>query len=684
MMSGGAFALATLPLAALGYLAVLDAGTLLAINGLGGPLQRPMQALLLMYGLVLAWCVLNAARGFHARLVSEREAARQGQLVALLLRDFEEHAASLLWEVGADGCLTHVAPRLAQALDLAVPSLQTLTLPQALALRAPAEADVAGRHAAALRSALAQGRAFRDLELPLRVDGELRWWSLTAKPLADEGGRHAGWRGVIADVTMARAAHHQLAVLAHFDPLTGLANRVQLRERLAELLERNAAGARSGGATAEASDPQRTLDLVEPGAATPATPLPRSALVCLDVDHFKAINDTLGHAAGDAVLVVVAERLRAALRWGDLAARLGGDEFALLIDEVGSDDELHALARRLTGLLNQPCEVHGQQVALGMSLGLAVVPSHGATLDELMAHADLALYAAKEAGRGCYEVFVPRLGDRHRRRLAIEQGLRGALVNGQLRLKWQPRIAIDGWRVIGAEALLRWQHPQRGLVSPGEFIPIAESSDLILQLDRWMLGEVAGLLAQSAGCRPAPTLSVNASARWFASPGFVDDLRACLASHPESARRLVIELTEGVLVRDPEAVAERMSALGALGVRFSIDDFGTGYSSLAYLKRLPLHELKIDRSFILDAPHDADDAALVGLIVSVAGHLRLEVVAEGVETAEHAEWLRTYPGVRQQGYRYGRPQPAGDWLGDYASRCEPCVQNPAGKPGAGQ
>ena len=630
-MCGGAFALAPVPLAALAHVGALGLGALVALlrsDGVGNPV---LPALLAMYTLVLCVSVLATARTFVARLRSEREAARQGQLVGLLLRDFEEHAADVLWECGQTGLLTHVSPRLSSALGLSALELQAGTLLDALTARqAPGEAE---DHLAALRAALRLGQAFRDLVVPVQTASGLRWWSLSAKPLHDEVGHHAGWRGVISDVTQARETHRRLAYLAHFDSLTGLANRLELRERLAAAMDAAAASA----------------------AAVPA----RTALVCLDLDHFKSINDTLGHAAGDAVLAEIGRRLHSCLRQGDLAARLGGDEFALVISEVQGDDELCALARRLVQVLCQPFEVAGRQVPLGASIGIAVAPEHGRSLDELMGNADLALYAAKEAGRGRFEFFVPRLADRHRRRVAIEQALRGALARSEMHLYWQPRVDIARWEVVGAEVLLRWQHPELGRVAPDEFIRIAEDAGLIADIGLWVLGRACAHAAQM----PHPiVVSVNVSPAQLLREDFARQALHLIERSGLAPERLEIEVTESLFMdNSPQALAN-LHALREVGVRIALDDFGTGYSSLAYLRRFPFDTLKIDRAFVRELMTRHDARAIVKTILELARTLGMSTIAEGVEEPAQLAVLREAGCGAVQGYLAARPMPRGDFL----------------------
>ena len=627
MLCGGAFGMASVPMASLLYIAVLGGASMIALAVSTLPLSHYLMGLLAMYMLALGLFVLATARLFSGRLASQREAARQteaarqGEIAGLLLRDFEEHASDLLWAVGPGGWLTHVSPRMVQSLGQEVAELQTRTLLDALSRCGNDGGSV--EHLAALRTALALGRSFRDLALPVHTAQGRRWWSITAKPLLDAGGAASGWRGVITDITQARESQARLATLAHFDSLTGVANRAQFHERLMQAMAELASCGR------------------------PFT------LMYLDVDHFKSINDTLGHACGDAVLVLVAQRLQACVRPADLVARMGGDEFALLVD--GGDPELaQMLAQRVVHTLCQPGEALGRQIQLGVSAGVAMSPEHGRSLDELMCNADLALYAAKEAGRGRYQMFSPHLGERHRRRITIARSLRGAEARGELHLHWQPQVDIAGWTIHAAEALARWRHPTLGEISPAEFISVAEESGSICEIGAWVLEQAC---LAGARLRQPLVISVNASPVQLFSGEFPDVVRAILARTGLEPRRLEIEVTESLFIGDSQAALDSLHALRGLGVRVALDDFGTGYSSLSYLRRFPFDTLKIDRSFVRELTTRHDTRAIVGTIVDLARTLGMRTLAEGVEEPAQLELLRQARCDSLQGYLVARPMP---------------------------
>ena len=641
MICAGGFALATVPKAATAYVLILSSAGVWSLARADFPLAIAVSLLVACYGMIVLASVWSNARLFGARLMAEAEAERQNEVIGLLLRDFEEHASDLLWEIDARGHLCHVSAKLLaafrQPLEVvaAVPAIELLT---ALQNQLPEDQH---QHLGALRLNLDRGLPFKDLLLPLPASGKTRWWSLTAKPLLTAEGECVGWRGVATDITEARRANSKLTFLAHYDALTGLANRHQLRAQLADLL-----------------DPGM-------GVAQPC------ALLCLDLDHFKTINDTLGHAVGDGLLQEVAKRLLASIRLSDTAGRLGGDEFVVILQQVKSRDEVAVLTRRLLDNLHQPCQIQGASISLRTSIGVAMAPADGTQIDTLLNNADLALYAAKSEARGDFRFFEPRMATQTRRRLQIEQGLRDAMGNGELRLVYQPQIDLKYWRVIGFEALLRWLHPELGEVPPSEFIPVAEEAGLILDMGHWVLGQAC---AAASDWPEAVHVSVNVSSVQAMSHDLCEAIRQILARLGMPARRLELEITESVFLNESHATIQGLRTLKALGLRIALDDFGTGYSSLAYLRRFPFDTLKIDHSFVRELMARGDARAIVRTIIGLARTLNMNTVAEGVEETQQLEVLAGLGCGAIQGHYVAHPMPASDvpaFLATWAERPRP-------------
>ena len=430
-------------------------------------------------------------------------------------------------------------------------------------------------------------------------------------------------------VRLRREAEARLVYQAYHDPLTGLPNRALLLDRLGQALAR--AGRRG-----------------EP-----------VALLFLDLDRFKRVNDGLGHAAGDRLLVAVGERLRACARAGDTVARLGGDEFTLLLEGLTDAAEAEAVAAAVAAALEAPVVLDGQPVAVTASIGVALAGPGGAEPAGLLRDADVAMYRAKARGKARVEVFDAAMAAGARERVAFEADLRQAVERGELRLAYQPIVELATGRVVGAEALARWAHPARGVVLPDAFVPLAEETGLIVPLGRWVLAEACrqGRAWQDRFPTP-PTVSVNLSPRQFQQPGLVEEVAAALRSTGLAPDRLQLEITEGAVMADADGAVATLRQLRGLGVRLAIDDFGTGYSSLGYLQRFPIDLLKVDRRFVAGLGRDAGDTAIVEAVVGLAHALRLRVVAEGVETVEQAGRLRELGCELGQGYHFGRPAAA--------------------------
>jgi diguanylate cyclase (GGDEF)-like protein len=426
------------------------------------------------------------------------------------------------------------------------------------------------------------------------------------------------------DVTEQRQAQERIHYLARHDLLTGLPNRGVLREEL-----------------------ERAL------AACPRGEVP--ALLCLDLDRFKPVNDGYGHAVGDALLKQVAERLRACVRETDVVARLGGDEFAVVQRGAGQPLGSTRLAQRIIEALGRPFELEGQVVHIGTSVGVALAPDDGDDPEALLRNADLALYRAKSDGRSTFSYFEVGMNHRIETRRGLENDLRRAIDEGQFTLAYQPRFDLAGAGVVGVEALLRWQHPQRGLVAPGDFITLAEETGLIVPIGRWVLEQA---------CRDAlawpshVTVAVNVSAVQFARGSVLPDVRHALTCTGLPARRLEIEITESAMIKDSATVLAALHSLRDKGVRVAMDDFGTGYSSLSHLRSFPFDHLKIDRSFVRDAADRPDLQAIVRAVATLAQGLAMQSTVEGVETAEQLRAVGALGCSAVQGYLFSRPVPA--------------------------
>jgi diguanylate cyclase (GGDEF)-like protein/PAS domain S-box-containing protein len=623
MMCAGGFALATTPMAGTAYTLILGLGVGISLFGSNFALAWPVGALLLIYAGIVVASVWSTARMFGARLMAEAQAAQQSEVIGLLLRDFQENASDVLWEIDAIGRLRHASPRLAALFGLSVAQLGALPVLDLLRpLLKPDDngADPAGM----LQSLLDAGAPFRDVVVATASGGKTRWWSLTAKPLLDGNGEPGGWRGVASDVTEAQLATRQLNWLAHFDPLTGLANRYRFREELAAQLRPEITAVRA------------------------------SAVLCLDLDHFKTINDTLGHYAGDELLREVGRRLLACTRRSDTVARLGGDEFAVILRDVASIEEAEQLTHRLLQGLQVPCEVQGARIAVRASIGVALAPRDGTDIDALLNHADLALYAAKTAGRGEIRLFEPQMAALRRRRLLVERRLKEALDRGELSLAYQPLVDLAQWRVVGFEALLRWRDAELGEVSPAEFIPVAEDSGLIQAIGQWVLERACLDAARWPG---ELTVAVNVSPVQIMAQDLHRITQSALRAAGLPAARLELEITESIFLHEASSSLATLRSLRETGVRIALDDFGTGYSSLAYLRRFPFDTLKIDRSFVRELSVRTDLRAIVTMIIGMAHTLNMKTVAEGVEDSRQALALDHYGCDRLQGYLIARPMP---------------------------
>jgi len=462
-----------------------------------------------------------------------------------------------------------------------------------------------------------------------RKNGEVfpQWMGISV--LRDETGEVSNYVSIALDISERKAAEERLHYLSHYDALTGLPNRVLLRDRL-----------------------QQAVALADRTQA-------KVAMLSLDLDRFKVINDTLGHQVGDELLQQVVSRLQEVVRSSDTISRQGGDEFVIVAPDQAAAGIATRIAQKIQERLRQPFRVRGDEIRVTSSIGIALYPDDGGDFETLLKKCDIAMYHAKESGRATYRFYTEALNQNADERFRLETELQRALERQEFVLHYQPQMDLQSGKVIGAEALIRWQHPERGLVPPGRFIAVAEESGLIIPIGDWVLREACrqNRAWQLAGL-PAVPVSVNLAAPQFRQTDLAQSVAAVLAETGLAAQWLELELTESILIHDTEQVMQTVQELKALGVKLAIDDFGTGYSSLSYLKRFAVDKLKIDQSFIRDLCSDPDDAAIVQAVIQLGENLNLKTIAEGAETVEQVEFLRNKGCLHVQGFYYSEPLPA--------------------------
>ena len=473
-----------------------------------------------------------------------------------------------------------------------------------------------------------RGEVFRDVVINRRKNGELYHEEKTITPVRGELGEITHFISTGKDITERMRTQERLHHLAHHDTLTGLPNRAYFSERL-------------NGAIAHAQRRRRPL-----------------AVLFLDLDRFKIINDTLGHDVGDQSLQILAARLKSCVREGDTVARLGGDEFTVLLEDLASADDIPLVAQKFIHAVLQPFVLERREFFITTSIGVALYPNDGEDSITLLKNADTAMYRAKEAGRNNFQFYSAELSAKAFERLALETSLRRALERQEFELYYQPLVDLKTQRVFGAEALLRWHHPDFSLVSPAQFISVAEETGLIVPIGEWVLRSAC---AQAQAWRAAGaklSVTVNLSGRQFNQPGLADTIARALRESGLDPGLLELEITEGVLMQNAQATIDTLQALHGMGLRIAIDDFGTGHSSLSYLKRFPIDTLKIDQTFVRDVTSDPNDASIVTAIIAMARSMGLRVVAEGVETEGQLVFLHSHRCDGAQGYLFCRPLPA--------------------------
>lgn len=466
-----------------------------------------------------------------------------------------------------------------------------------------------------------------------RKDGAPFWNELFVAPVRADDGTVTHFVGVQNDISEQKLAEENLLHMATHDALTGLPNRSLLQDRISQ-------------AIGHAERMQREI-----------------AVLFLDIDRFKNINDSLGHAAGDALISILARRLRGVVRMVDTVARVGGDEFVIVLTDVTRESDITQVLPNLIAAITQPVLVEGQELAVTVSIGISAYPRDGRDVANLLKNADTAMYQAKESGRNGFRFYTQEMNADAVDRLRLENDLRNAIKGNELVLHYQPQVEAESGRIVAAEALLRWQHPRHGLISPVDFIPLAEETGLIVPIGEWVLRQVCAQLRSwiEAGY-PSLVIAVNLSPRQFHQPDIVEMITRTLSDYDLPSNLLELEITESSLMRNPEDAAILLGELSELGFRLSVDDFGTGYSSLAYLKRFPLDALKIDRSFVADIESDHDSSSIAAAVIALAHSLGLKVVAEGVEQISQMDYLRGLKCDLAQGYLHGRPMPADEFM----------------------
>jgi diguanylate cyclase (GGDEF)-like protein/PAS domain S-box-containing protein len=552
----------------------------------------------------------------------EEEPRPQSARAEGLIKEFENSEKGWFWETTRDGTLSYISDSVARGLGREPADLLERPFTDLISNET---ADGSATSERTLGFYLSSHVAFQDLIIRAKTKNEV-WWSISGRPVHNELGHFFGFRGFASDLTKMRQSEVELDRLARQDSLTGLANREALR---------------------------RALDDALVGAVRRKH---RCSVFLLDLDRFKAVNDTLGHPAGDTLLRLVALRLTDEVGDQGQVGRLGGDEFQVVLPAVSAKPDLSKLAQGIIDSLSRPYTISGTAVSIGASIGIVTSDYDDRTADDLMRDADLALYAAKAAGKGCYRFFAPEMHEAARVRQLMESDLRVALERGQLWLAYQPCVDASSEDVTGFEALIRWDHPEHGPVSPVEFIPLAEEIGLINEIGEWVLRTAC---AEAAKWPSNVSVAVNLSPIQFKSPALPTMVRMILGETDLPAKRLELEITEGVFLSNDEHVHEMIGALKAIGVKLALDDFGTGYSSLSYLQRVPFDKIKIDRSFVTGASDpEGRNAALIRAMVGLASDLHMQTTAEGVETHEELALVRSLGCSLVQGYIFGKPMPA--------------------------
>jgi diguanylate cyclase (GGDEF)-like protein/PAS domain S-box-containing protein len=626
LITGAAVAVSAAPLATILFTLVTGAAATAACLMYG---QQTMIAVVLAFVAIAINGAIRASRIYVSARISEAGVAEKNEVVSLLLREFEENEADWLWHIDTARRIRSASPRFAYALGRDSSEIEGKSFIQQIA----GDAWESGQFAPSLHDLaerLKRRESFSNLIVKVNVPNGRRWWEISGTPMLDEEGRFIGYRGVGSDVTERRESDEKIAYLARYDTLTGLPNRMMLTEALGDAMRY--------------ATQWRT----------------RCAFLMIDLDRFKAVNDSLGHLVGDRLLAQVSDRLKELINENELCGRLGGDEFAIVIRDASDHGKVDEVAQAVIECLSKPYEVDNHTLYVGASVGSAMGPRDGTTVEMLMRNADLALYRAKDEGGACHHTYEPSLHADAEERRKLEFSLRRALERNEMTLNFQPVVDSKTEAVMSFEALLRWNSDEHGSVSPAKFIPLAEDTRLIVPIGEWVLIE---------SCKEATKwpvhikVAVNVSGEQLLDPKFTSTVVNALAASGLAANRLEIEVTESIFLRDAVSARKTLEEIMALGCTVALDDFGTGYSSLGYLRAMRFSTIKVDRSFVQGAAQgNAESLAIIRAVVAMADSLEMSTTAEGVEDGEQAKLVTGLGCKKIQGYYFGRPMEAADAL----------------------
>ncbi|WP_207094789.1 bifunctional diguanylate cyclase/phosphodiesterase [Novosphingobium sp. PY1] len=635
LMTASAVLLPAVPLGTLLFTGITGATAIVFFLSRG---MFDMAAVSIAFSGIVIAAAIESARRHVTTKIAEAGIVEKDEVVSMLLREFEEGEADWLWQIDTARRVRSVSPRFAFALGMDAKEIEGQPLIQLIA----GSAWESGQFSTSLHDLaerIKRRENFNNLLVRVTIHGQPRWWELSGTPKLDEKGNFDGFRGVGSDVTEARENSDKIAWLARYDTLTGLPNRMMLTEALGDALDY--------------ADKWRT----------------RCAFLMIDLDRFKAVNDSLGHLVGDQLLARVSERLKEQMTDNELCGRLGGDEFAIVIRDASDLAHIDRVAERVIKRLSQPYEVDHHTLYVGASVGSAIGPRDGSTVETLMRNADLALYRAKDTGGNEHFTYEPALHAHAEERRKLEFSLRRALERDEFKVVYQPVVAADTEGVVSFEALLRWESKDHGSVSPAKFIPLAEDTRLIVPIGEWVLREAC---KEAMNWPDHIRVAVNVSGEQLLDQNFVASVVGALQHSGLSPNRLEIEVTESIFLRDTTMANAALEEVMALGCGIALDDFGTGYSSLGYLRKLRFSTIKVDRMFVQGAATgNPESLAIIRAVVAMADSLGMSTTAEGAETQKEVDMIRQLGCRKIQGYFFGRPMAPEDAIALFGSPANP-------------